>query len=150
VLLVASPYAKHESASGQYSGYIGHHRYDQASVIRTVELILGLPTLSSYDQNARPLYDLFQDKSSADELTPSDLAGFVPVPEPAFLNERVADLPPTAALQALKQQSDAMPKGQDKQGPQLEVVDWKATTARPVPAALQKELQQAPARSGDD
>jgi hypothetical protein len=150
VLLVASPYVKHQSANGQYSGYIGHHRYDQASVIRTMELILGLPALSSYDQNARPLYDLFQDKNSPNQLTPSDLAGFVPVSGPAFLNERVADLPPTAALQALKRESDAMPKGQDKQGPQLEVVDWKATTARPVPAALLKELQQAPAHSNDD
>ena len=150
VLLVASPYVKHESASGQYSGYVGHHRYDQASVIRTMELILGLPALSSYDQNARPLYDLFQDKNNVDQLTASDLAAFVPVADPAFINERVADLPSTATVQALRRESDAFPKGQDKQGPQLEVVDWKATTGRPVPAALLKELQAVPASSNGD
>jgi hypothetical protein len=65
VLLVASPYAKHLSANAEYGGYVGHPRYDQASVIRTMELILGLPALSSYDQNARPLYDLFQNKDQA-------------------------------------------------------------------------------------
>lgn len=27
---------------------------------RTIELILGLPALSSYDKNAATLYDLFQ------------------------------------------------------------------------------------------
>src|SRR5215469_7500164 len=43
VLLVDSPYTKHVSANGEYGGYIGHQRYDQASVIRTMELILGLP-----------------------------------------------------------------------------------------------------------
>src|SRR5215831_18595688 len=93
VLLVASPYTKHVSANGKYSGYIGHQRYDQASVIRTMELILGLPALSSYDQSARPLYDLFQNKDQAAQLASADLRPFDSVAGPSFINERVADLP---------------------------------------------------------
>src|SRR5262249_56863057 len=54
VLLVASPYAKHVSANGKFGGDIGHQRYHQASVIRTMELILRLPAPSSYDPNTPP------------------------------------------------------------------------------------------------
>jgi DNA-binding beta-propeller fold protein YncE len=146
VLLIASPYTKHLSANGEFGGYIGHHHYDQASVIRTMELILGLPALSSYDQNARPLYDLFQDKNQASQLTAADLTPFIPVADPSFINERVADLPPTATTQALVRQSQAMPKGQDTQGPILEQIDWQASTNRPIPPALRQEV--AKSRSG--
>ena len=150
VLLVASPYTKHISANGKYGGYIGHQRYDQASVIRTMELILGLPALSSYDQNARPLYDLFQNKDQASQLTAADLKPFSLVGDPPFINERVADLPQTAALKALERQSRAMPKGEDTQGPILEQIDWLATTHRPLPPALIRELAQARNRTGGD
>jgi hypothetical protein len=146
VLLVASPYTKHVSANGKFGGYIGHQRYDQASVIRTMELILGLPALSSYDQNARPLYDLFQNKDQAPQLTSADLKPFNPVASPSFINERVADLPQTAATKALERQSQAMPKGQDTQGPILEQIGWQASTSRPIPPALKQEV--AKSRSG--
>jgi hypothetical protein len=148
VLLVASPYTKHLSANGKFGGYIGHRHYDQASVIRTMELILGLPALSSYDQNARPLYDLFQDKDQASQLTSADLAPFNVVADPSFINERVADLPQTAATMALERQSLAMPKGQDTQGPILELIDWQATTNRPIPPALQQEVAKAQSAAG--
>jgi len=140
VLLVASPYTRHVSANGKFGGYIGHQRYDQASVIRTMELILGLPALSSYDQNARPLYDLFQNKDQASQLTSADLKPFNPVADPSFINERVADLPQTAATKALERQSQAMPKGEDTQGPILEQIDWQASTNRPIPPALKQEV----------
>jgi DNA-binding beta-propeller fold protein YncE len=146
VLLVASPYTKHVSANGRFGGYIGHQRYDQASVIRTMELILGLPALSSYDQNARPLYDLFQNKDQASQLTSADLMPFNPVADPSFINERVADLPQTAAIKALERQSRAMPKGEDTQGPILEQIDWQVTAHRPIPQALRQEV--AKSRSG--
>jgi hypothetical protein len=140
VLLVASPYTKHVSGNGLFTGYIGHQRYDQASVIRTMELILGLPALSSYDQNARPLYDLFQNKNQASQLTSADLQPFDPVANPSFIDERVADLPQTAATIALERLSLAMPKGEDTQGPILEQIDWQATTNRPIPPALKQEV----------
>jgi len=147
VLLVASPWTKHVSANGRYGGYIGHQHYDQASVIRTVELILGLPALSSYDQNARPLYDLFQNKDLPAELTAADLRPFTMVADPSFINERVADLPQTAAIKKLERESRAMPKGEDTQGPILEQIDWQATANRPIPAALRREV--AKSRTGD-
>jgi DNA-binding beta-propeller fold protein YncE len=150
VLLLASPYTKHVAANGKYGGYIGHQRYDQASVIRTMELILGLPALSSYDQNARPLYDLFQNKDQASQLTPADLMPFNFVADPSFINERVADLPQTAAVKALERESRAMPKGEDTQGPILEQIDWQATTSRPIPAALKRELEKARSAAGGD
>lgn len=150
VLLVASPYTKHVSANGKYGGYIGHQRYDQASVIRTMELILGLPALSSYDQNARPLYDLFQNKDQASQLTSADLTPLNLVADPSFINERVADLPQTAALKALERESRAMPKGEDTQGPILEQIDWQATTRRPLPPALKRELAEARSAAAGD
>jgi hypothetical protein len=150
VLLVASPYTKHVSANGRYAGYIGHQRYDQASVIRTMELILGLPSLSSYDQNARPLYDLFQNKDQAAALTPTDLQPFSSVADPSFTDERVAGLPQTAATKALERQSQAMPKGEDTQGPILELIDWEATTNQAVPAALRAEVAKSLSGAGGD
>ena len=108
-----------------------------------MELILGLPALSSYDQNARPLYDLFQNKDQASQLTPADLTPFTPVADPSFINEKVADLPQTAAMKALERQSRAMAKGEDTQGPILEQIDWQATVNRPVPPALRREVARA-------
>src|SRR5262249_18031035 len=179
VLLVASPYTKHVSANGRFGGYIGHQRYDQASVIRTMELILGLPALSSYDQNARPLYDLFQNIDQAAQLTPADLQPFDPAPAPSFttrrlaqhieqpahatpaalqpfdpvagpsfLNERAADRPQTAATGALERQSQAMPGGEDTQGPILEQIDWQGSPSRPIPPALKQEVADSRSTAG--
>ncbi|NOZ61751.1 MAG: bifunctional YncE family protein/alkaline phosphatase family protein [Calditrichaeota bacterium] len=54
VLLVASPYTRH--------GFVDHNMYDTASVLKTIELILGLPSMSQYDAAAFPLIPAFQDK----------------------------------------------------------------------------------------
>ena len=51
VLLVASPFARH--------GVTDSTLYSTASVLRTMELILGLPPMSQYDAAARPLYGAF-------------------------------------------------------------------------------------------
>jgi len=89
------------------------------------------------------LYDLFQNKDQAAELTSADLKPFTPVADPSFINEKVADLPQTAAMKALERQSRAMAKGEDTQGPILEQIDWQATTGRPIPPALKQELAKA-------
>ncbi|MBV9271975.1 MAG: beta-propeller fold lactonase family protein [Candidatus Eremiobacteraeota bacterium] len=47
---IASPYAK---------AGVHHHHYSTASVVHTVEVILGLKPLSIYDATAEPLYDAF-------------------------------------------------------------------------------------------
>jgi YVTN family beta-propeller protein len=49
--LVVSPYAK--------AGAVVHTRYDQVSMIRTMELILGMHPLSLNDALATPMYDAF-------------------------------------------------------------------------------------------
>ena len=49
---VISPYAK--------SGAVVHTRYDQLSVLRSMELILGMKPLSLNDALATPMYDAFQ------------------------------------------------------------------------------------------
>jgi YVTN family beta-propeller protein len=52
VLLVASAFAKR--------GAVDHTFYSTSSVLRTIELILGLPPMSQYDAAATPLYNAFQ------------------------------------------------------------------------------------------
>lgn len=52
ILLVASPYTRR--------GAVISTMYSTASVLRTMELILGLPPMSQYDAAATPLYACFQ------------------------------------------------------------------------------------------
>ncbi|OQX83338.1 hypothetical protein B6D60_10630 [candidate division KSB1 bacterium 4484_87] len=61
ILLVASPYARR--------GFVDHNMYDTASVLKTIELVLGLPPMSQYDAAAFPLIPAFQDKP---DTTPFD------------------------------------------------------------------------------
>ena len=51
VLLVASPFAKRGSTD--------HTFYTTSGVLRTIELILGLPPMSQYDAAATPMYNAF-------------------------------------------------------------------------------------------
>ena len=51
VLLVASPFAKR--------GAVDHTFYTTSGVLRTIELILGLPPMSQYDAAATPMYNAF-------------------------------------------------------------------------------------------
>ena len=44
-------------------GYVDHTMYSTASVLRTIELILGLPPMSQYDASAAPLYACFNTQS---------------------------------------------------------------------------------------
>jgi YVTN family beta-propeller protein len=57
--LVISPFTKRHSVDST--------QYSTVSMIRTIELILGLPPLSQYDAAARPMYACFTDKA---DLTP--------------------------------------------------------------------------------
>jgi YVTN family beta-propeller protein len=51
VLLVASPFAKR--------GFVDHTLYTTSGVLRTIELILGIPPMSQYDAAATPLVGAF-------------------------------------------------------------------------------------------
>ena len=156
LLYVISPWAKHVGPDGK-PGYIGHHHYSQASVLKTIELTLGLPFLSAYDQNASALYDLFQDKEQPSQLTPADLAGYTVQPVPAFVPELSACYTQhpapsgcpasspgmTPALAAdLTTRSLALDMSRiDAASPDLELVLWQLSHPdRAVPAALRQEM----------
>jgi YVTN family beta-propeller protein len=57
--LVISPYTKRK--------FVDSNQYATVSMIRTMELILGLPPLSQYDAAARPMFNSFTNKA---DLTP--------------------------------------------------------------------------------
>lgn len=57
--LVISPYVKRHS--------VDHTLYSTASMLRTIELILGLPPMSQYDAAATPMFNAFTTKA---ELSP--------------------------------------------------------------------------------
>jgi hypothetical protein len=59
---VISPWTRH--------GAVVHTRYDQLSVLRTIELILGLHPLSLYDGLAAPMYDAFTAADRRPDLSP--------------------------------------------------------------------------------
>lgn len=56
---IASPYARRE--------FVDHTMYDTVSMLRSIELILGLPPMSQYDAAAVPMHNAFQDTP---DLTP--------------------------------------------------------------------------------
>ncbi len=160
MLYVISPYARHVGPDGR-PGYVGHLRYDQAGVLKTIETILGLPYLSTYDQNASPLYDLFQDKNDPSQLTARDLAPYTVQPAPSFINETAAQViaganAPSASPALASAVAVAVAEsrrlnlsGIDRAGPLLEIVDWQlAHPTWPIPARLQGEEQAWLARHG--
>ena len=57
VLLVASPYAKR--------GFVDSERYSTTSVLRTIELILGLRPMTQFDAAAVPLWRAFQSEADS-------------------------------------------------------------------------------------
>ncbi len=69
---LASPYA---------SRGVHHAHYTTAAVLRTIELLLGLPPMSIYDAVASPLYDAFS-------LRPENASAYDALPESIDLNAR--------------------------------------------------------------
>ncbi|HEY7310113.1 MAG TPA: bifunctional YncE family protein/alkaline phosphatase family protein [Gemmataceae bacterium] len=57
VALVVSPYTKHK--------YVDSTMYSTSSMLRTMELILGLKPMSQFDAAARPMYNAFQAEADA-------------------------------------------------------------------------------------
>src|ERR1700689_4925335 len=58
VALVVSPYTQ--------SGKVDSTMYSTASMLRTMELILGLRPMSQFDAAARPMYNAFQKEPKLD------------------------------------------------------------------------------------
>ena len=121
VLLVASPYAK--------KGMLSSLHISQASVLHTVELVLGIEPLSSYTQYATVPYEMFQAKP---DLTP--YTSIVPTYPGDAVNP--AAQPGTAASVPLNLSVV------DVAGPVLEAQNWEATRpGEPMPALLIAELR---------
>ena len=59
VALVASPYARR--------GYVDHTQYSTVSMLKTIELILGLPPMTQFDAAAVPMVNAFMEEP---DLTP--------------------------------------------------------------------------------
>jgi len=75
-VFVAGPYVKRNA--------VIHGMYSTSGVLRTIELILGLPPMSQYDAAAMPLYDCFTSKA--------DLTPYIAKPAQVDLEQRnVAD-----------------------------------------------------------
>ncbi len=150
-LLVISPYAKHVGLDGK-PGYVSHIHYSQASVLKTIELLLGLPYLSTYDQNAAPLYDLFQNKNDPSQLTAEDLNAYTVQPAPSFIDETYDQIRKRmgAAADVLAAESKHLDlSAPDRAGPMLEVINWQVERPdQAVPVRLLAELQAWNARHG--
>jgi hypothetical protein len=82
VALVASPFARR--------GVVDHGFYSTSGMLRTIELVLGLPPMSQYDAAAAPMYNAFQS-------TPN-LAAFSRLTPGVPLNEINVSSAPGASL----------------------------------------------------
>lgn len=80
--LVASPYCKR--------GFVDSTLYTTASMVRTMELILGLPPLTQYDAAATPMFNCFSDTA---QITP-----YTCLPEQVDLTARNTEKSPGAKL----------------------------------------------------
>src|SRR5262249_11963102 len=61
VALVVSPYTKRK--------FVDSTQYSTVSMVRSIELILGLSPLSQYDAAARPMYNSFTDRADVTPYT---------------------------------------------------------------------------------
>ena len=120
--LVISPYTKRK--------HLDSTQYSTVSMIRTMELILGLPPLSQFDAAARPMFASFTDKP--------DLTPYVPEPPRIDLNEVNA---PTAygAERSMKMDFDEYDRIDDFE---LNEILWRSIKGKdaPVPPAVRRAI----------
>jgi len=126
---VISPWAR--------TGAVVHTRYDQLSVIRTVELLLGLDPLSLGDALAEPMYDAFISGSTPD-LRP--YTAVQPARSLAAVNTA-----PTAGLEGALpyQQRDLVPQALFDAALWHSVYGAAATPPKPGPGASLAEQERA-------
>ena len=124
--LVISPYTKRK--------HLDSTQYSTVSMIRSIELMLGLSPLSQYDAAARPMFASFTDKA--------DLTPYVHEPARIDLNEVNA---PTAygAERSLKMNFDEYDKIDDFE---LNEILWRAIKGKdaPVPPAARRAIAYRP------
>ena len=93
VLLVISPYARNG---------VSHMHADMASILKTFDLIFGMPPLNQYDAAASDLSDMFTSEPNLSPYTalPSDTRIFDPskARDPEYFAKAGKPLPPSAPL----------------------------------------------------
>ena len=120
--LVITPYTKRK--------YLDSSQYSTVSMIRTMELILGLPPLSQYDASARPMFASFTDKP---DLTPY-------THEPAQINvNEVNALTAYGAERSLEMDFDEYDRIDDFE---LNEILWRSIKGKdaPVPPAVRRAI----------
>jgi YVTN family beta-propeller protein len=124
--LVISPYVRR--------GHLDSTQYSTVSMVRTIELILGLVPLSQYDAAARPMFASFTERA--------ELAPFAHEPARVDLNEVNA---PTAygALRSQQMNFDEYDKIDDFE---LNEILWRAVkgTDAPLPPAVRRAIAYRP------
>jgi DNA-binding beta-propeller fold protein YncE len=122
---VISPYAR--------EGAIIHRRYDLLSVVRSMELIMGMKALSLNDALATPMYDAFT--SEPLNAAPVDVI----IPAVDLLERNMAAAPWAALSNSLPLgEVDAVPQGQ------LDAILWKSVygaDSTPPPAGPEAERE---------
>lgn len=120
ILMVASPFVK--------PGDVSHLHISQASILHTIELILGLPPLSSYTQTAPVPYEMF---SATPDLRP------YAAETPTYPLDATNPSPVYGTPAAVRVDVSAVDLG----GPALEAQLWWATNpGKPMPTMLLDEL----------
>ena len=124
--LVISPYTKRK--------HLDSTQYSTVSMIRTIELILGLSPLSQYDAAARPMFASFTDKA---DLTPYTL-------EPARIDLNAVNAPTAyGAERSMKMDFDEYDRIDDFE---LNEILWRAIKGKdaPVPPAVRRAIAFRP------
>jgi hypothetical protein len=131
--LVMSPYAK--------PGAVVHTRYDMLSMIRSIELIMGMQPLYIGDSMATPMYDAFQS-------TPSSSAPFDPIgPQVNLLAVNPAASSAAAARELRFRGLDQITQRREDALLWRSVHGWRSNPPRPGPHAV---IEQAAGRSHPD
>jgi YVTN family beta-propeller protein len=104
-VFVAGPYVKRNA--------VIHNMYSTSGVLRTIELILGLPPMSQYDAAAVPLYECFTNKP--------DLSPYIAKPAEVDLEQR------NVAVNESSRRSEAFNLAKEDSAPDLDLneVVWK-------------------------
>jgi YVTN family beta-propeller protein len=104
-VFVAGPYVKRNA--------VIHNMYSTSGVLRTIELILGLPPMSQYDASAVPLYECFTNKP--------DLSPYIAKPAEVDLEQR------NVAVNESSSRSEAFNLAKEDSAPDLDLneVVWK-------------------------
>lgn len=112
-VFVVSPYVRRQ--------FVDHTMYSAVSVVRTMELLLGLPPMTQYDAAATPMWPLFQ--------SIPDLAPFTDLPARVSIEERNTPKSYGAAL-SLKMPLDEADQADDGE---LNEILWKSVRGSDAP-----------------